>query len=130
MHSWVQRCTCRWERRESAYGVLSHLKAGNVYEETWTLRRGEQVFDQHEYSEFRFARLTMSKLTIKMPSVKAWRVMYDADYSEATFICSDETINQVPLFAIGRRWQPRRYYLTLIRDSGMLCAWRVSTLMP
>ena len=104
------------EERIGAYGVLSHLKAGNVYEETWTLRRGEQVFEQHEYSEFRFARLTIeANSTIKMPSVKAWRVMYDADYSEATFICSDEIINQVHSFC---NWTQVATTLDMYTDSN------------
>jgi len=33
------------------------MNTGNDYHERWTLRAGHQRFTQHEYSEFRFARI-------------------------------------------------------------------------
>ena len=52
------------------------MYTGNIFEDVWTLRPGQQTVVQHEYMEFRWAEIINAPEPIDLNSVGGWVVRY------------------------------------------------------
>ncbi len=80
------------EERNEDGSVRFHMRTGNVYRESWTLREGEQTLENFSLKAFRYVDIydCLAELTEENIHGIAIRRAFDAD--ESSFTCSNEVL--------------------------------------
>lgn len=82
------------EQRDADGAVISSMPTGNVYEETWTLREGEQEVEHWGYRAFRHVDLRVLSGDLKDPQVTPVTLTSGTDHT-GSFTSSDPELDRV-----------------------------------
>lgn len=75
--------------------VRHDLRSGCLYQDTWTLRGGEQEIGQYDYRGFRYGEILAPPGVVDHDSIRAIVRHYPADRHVSSFRCSDEMLNRL-----------------------------------
>lgn len=75
--------------------VMYQMRTGNVYEEKWTLKSGEQEYENIGMKTFRYVDLYCENIKFSKDNIKGRAIRQAFDDAESEFVSSNQLLNDI-----------------------------------